>query len=154
MEGTAKHISHERSEAGIGLMEVIVGLLVALIVGSILLHLCKVGFAVYKLNAATSGVATELEMARDMALSRKEEVGVIFDAKGKRFGLDRNRNGRLDNIEAEELPSGVSLERDTIINFSRSGSLQSGSKQPHIIISNSRGSRKVSVSSMGAIDID
>lgn len=154
MERRAKQTSQGRGEAGVGLMEVIVGVLVMLIVGSILLHLCRIGFAMYKLNAATSGVAGELEMARNMALSRKEEVGVIFDAKGKRFGLDRNRNGRLDNIEAEDLPPGVNLARDETVTFSRSGSLNTGSKQPQIIISNTRGSRTVSVSSMGAIDID
>ena len=141
-------------EAGLGLMEAIVGLLVILIVGSILLHLGRMGFAMYRLNAATGGIAEELELAREQAIDRRATVSVIFDAKDKRFGLDRNGNGRLDSVEAEELPAGVEIAEDATVIFARSGNLAPGSKQPNIIISNTTKSRRVSVSKSGTVEID
>lgn len=135
-------------------MEVIVGLLVVLIVGSVLLHLGRMGFAMYRLNAATGGIAEELELAREQAIERRASISVIFDAKEERFGLDRNGNGRLDSVEAEELPAGVEIAEDAVVIFARSGNLAPGSKQPNIIISNTTKSRRVSVSKSGTVEID
>ena len=135
-------------------MEAIVSVLVALIIGSILLHLGRLGIAMYRLNSATSGIAEQLQLARDQAVGRRASVSVFFDAKEKKFGLDRNGNGHLDNAEAEELPSGVDLSEDAVITFARSGNLAPGSKQPNIVISNTRNSRRVSVSKSGTVEID
>jgi len=145
---------HTRSEAGLGLMEVIVGVLVTLIVGSILLHLIRLGYEMHKLNIATRGIAEKLGVAREQAMSNRQEFSVIFEAQKKRFGLDRNYNGRLDSIEANEMPEGVVISEDATVTFTRTGRLSRDSKEPQIIISNSRDSRKITVSSMGAIDID
>lgn len=141
-------------EAGLGLMEAIVGLLVVLIVGSVLLHLGRMGFAMYRLNAATGGIAEELEVARDQAIEHRASVSVIFDAKEKRFGVDRNGNGRLDGVEAEDLPVGVEISEDATVIFARSGNLAPGSRQPNIIISNTSKSRRVSVSKAGIVEVD
>lgn len=146
--------SRWRQDAGLGLMEAIVGVLVALIIGSVLLHLGRMGLAMYRLNSATSGIAEQLELARNQALGRRASVSVFFDSKEKTFGLDRNGNGRLDNFEAEELPSGVDISEDAVVTFARSGYLAPGSKQPNIVISNIRHSRRVSVSKSGTIEID
>ena len=143
-----------RQQAGFGLMEAIVGLLVVVIVGSVLLHLGRMGFAIYRLNAATGGIAEELELARGQAIDSRASVSVIFDAKEKKFGLDRNGNGRLDSVEAEELPAGVEIAEDATVIFARSGNLAPGSKQPDIIISNTTKSRRVSVSKAGTVEID
>ena len=154
MSDFSKPTSSRRSEAGLGLMEAIVGLLVILIVGSVVLHLGKMGFAMYKLNAATGGIAEELEIARAHAIERRTSISVIFDAKDERFGLDRNGNGRLDNVEAEVMPAGVEISEDAVVIFARSGNLAPGSKQPNIIISNTTKSRRVSVSKSGTVEID
>lgn len=154
MSAFSKPMSGQRREAGLGLMEAIVGLLVVLIVGSVLLHLGKMGFAMYRLNAATGGIAEELEIARAQAVERRASVSVIFDAKDERFGLDRNGNGRLDSVEAEELPAGVEISEDAVVIFARSGNLAPGSKQPNIVISNTTKSRRVSVSKSGTVEID
>ena len=143
-----------RSEAGVGMMEVIVGVLVALIVGSILLHLIRLGYEMHKLNMATRGIAEKLEVAREQAMSNRQDFSVIFEAEKKRFGLDRNYNGRLDSIEANEMPEGVVISEDATVTFTRTGRLSRDSKEPQIIISNSRDSRKITVSSLGIIDID
>lgn len=135
-------------------MEAIVGLLVALIVGSVLLHLGRTGFAMYKLNAATAGIAEELDLAREQAVARRESVSVIFKANEAVFGVDHNGNGRLDSGETEELPAGVEISEDAVVTFARSGNLAAGSKQPNIVISNTAKSRRVSVSKSGAIEID
>lgn len=154
MSAFSKPTSGRCREAGLGLMEAIVGLLVVLIVGSVLLHLGKMGFAMYRLNAATGGIAEELEIARAQAVERRASVSVIFDAKDERFGLDRNGNGRLDSVEAEELPAGVEISEDAVVIFARSGNLAPGSKQPNIVISNTTKSRRVSVSKSGTVEID
>lgn len=154
MSAFSNPTSDRRSEAGLGLMEAIVGLLVILIVGSVLLHLGKTGFAMYRLNSATGGIAEELEVAREHAMERRTSVSVIFDAKDERFGLDRNGNGRLDSVEAEELPAGVEISEDAVVIFARSGNLAPGSKPPNIIISNTTKSRRVSVSKSGTVEID
>lgn len=141
-------------DKGLGLMEVIFGVLAALIIGSIMLHLARMGHALYKLNSATNEVAQELERARTLAASANRPVTVIFDSKIRSFGIDRNGNGVLGSVEAKELPEGVNIAEDTVIGFARNGSLSSGSTEPRIEISNSRGSRNVSVSSLGAVAID
>ena len=135
-------------------MEAIVGVLLGLIIASLLLHLGRMGLSIYRVNSTTGGIAQELELARTQALSARTNVSVIFQAKEKRFGLDRNGNGRLDTFEAEDLPSGVDISEDAIITFSRSGYLAPGSKQPNIVISSTRQSRRVSVSKAGAIETD
>jgi hypothetical protein len=142
------------SNAGLGLMEVIVGLMAALIVGSILLHLGRMGFAMYKLSAATEGIAEELEGARTQARERHMSISVIFKADERVFGVDRNGNGRLENVEKEELPEGVDISEDAVVTFARSGNLAPGSRQPNIVISNTAKSRRVSVSNSGTIEID
>jgi hypothetical protein len=150
----SKPILHSRSEAGLGLMEAIVGVLVALIVGSVLLHLGRMGVAMYRINDATDGIAQQLETAREQAISRRINMNVIFKAKDRTFGVDRNGNGRLDAFEAEDLPVGVEISEDDVVTFSRSGKLVPGSKRPNIVISNTAKTRRVSVSSSGAIEID
>ena len=154
MKAVAKPLLRWRFEAGLGLMEAIVGVLVALIVGSVLLHLGRMGMAVYRINGATDGIAQQLEMAKEQAISRRINMNVIFSAKERTFGVDRNGNGRLDAFEAEELPQGVDISEDGVVSFSRSGNLVPGSKRPNIVISNTAKTRRVSVSSSGAIEID
>lgn len=154
MSAFSKPTSGRCREAGLGLMEAMVGLLVILIVGSVLLHLGKMGFSMYRLNAATGGIAEELEIAREQAIERRASVSVIFDAKDERFGLDRNGNGRLDSVEAEELPAGVEISEDAVVIFARSGNLAPGSQQPNIVISSTTKSRRVSVSKSGTVEID
>lgn len=143
-----------RDEAGLGLMESFVAILLGLILASVLLHLGRMGVAMYKLNSTTGGIAQELELARTQALARRVNVSVIFEAKEKRFGVDRNCNGRLDNFEAEELPSGVDISEDSIVTFGKSGYLAPGSREPKIVVSNTRNSRRVSVSKSGIIEVD
>ena len=154
MSDPSQTTSSRKGEAGLGLMEAIVSLLVILIVGSVVLHLGKMGFAMYRLNAATGGIAEELELARAQAIEHRVSLSVFFEAKEGRFGLDRNGNGRLDNVEAEELPAGVEISEDAVVIFARSGNLFPGSKQPDIIISNTTKSRRVSVSKSGTVEID
>ena len=152
MDGSSESINGR--EAGIGLMEAIVGLLVILIVSSVVLHLGRMGVAMYRLNSATRGIAEELELAREQAIDSRMSVSVIFESKDKRFGVDRNGNGRLDLVEAEELPPGVDIDENAVVIFGRSGNLAPGSKQPNIIISSTTKSRRVSVSKSGMIEVD
>jgi len=149
-----KSTTGRSNESGLGLMEALVRLLVVLIVGSVILHLGRMGFAMYRLNSATGGIAEELELAREEAIEHRATVSVIFNAKEKRFGVDRNGNGRLDTVETEELPDGVDISEDAVVIFARSGNLAPGSKQPNIIISNTSKSRRVSVSKAGVVEID
>lgn len=135
-------------------MEVIVGVLAALIIGAILVHLVRLGYGVYKLNTATNDVAQKLQLARELAMNGRQDVTVIFDSEENAFGIDRNANRRLDPIEADELPAGVSLSGSEAVTFLRSGNLQKDSQQPQVLISNTRGSHSVSVSSLGGIAID
>lgn len=154
MKALAKPILRSCSQAGLGLMEAIVGVLVALIVASVLLHLGRMGMAVYRINGATGGIAQQLELAKEQAVTRRINVNVIFSAKDRAFGVDRNANGRLDAFEAEELPQGIEISEDDVVSFSRSGNLVPGSKHPNIVISNTTKTRRVSVSNSGAIEID
>lgn len=146
--------SHRDSEAGVGFMEAITYILVAVILGSVILHLARLGFSMYRLNASTKGVAEKLELARELARSRNQQARVIFDAEESKYGIDRNGNKRLDSAEIEELPEGVTLSEDAVVIFTGSGALDKSSQEPQIIISNSRDSRSVSISSMGSVEID
>ncbi|HWP45313.1 MAG TPA: GspH/FimT family pseudopilin [Blastocatellia bacterium] len=135
-------------------MEVIVGSLLTLIIGSILLHFVRLGYAMYQLNSTTNYIAHELEKAREMAQVRNQNIGVIFQMQARRYGIDRNGNGKLEGAEAEELPEGVNISADSIVTFMRTGRLVLGSEEPQILISNTRNTRTVSVSSHGSIVID
>jgi len=141
-------------EAGFGLLEVLISLAGTLVVGSVLLHLGRTGFSMYRLNAAIGGITEELDVARQQSAARRVNVSVIFRAHEKLFGIDRNGNGRLDAIEAEELPDGVDIAEDVVVTCERTGGLARGSRQPNIIISNTAKSRRVSVSKSGIIEID
>jgi hypothetical protein len=135
-------------------MEVIVGVLATMIIGSILLHLGRTGLAMYKLNAAIGGITEELDLARQPAVARRVSVSVIFNSNSKVFGIDRNGNGRLEAVEAEELTDGVEISEDAVVTFESSGNLAAGSKQPNIVISNTAKSHRVSVLKSGAIEIN
>lgn len=135
-------------------MEVVVGVLVALILGSIFLHIIRLGYDLYRLNAASNAIAVELNRARQMAMTGNRMVSVIFDPEKNVFGIDRNSNGMLEHAEAEDVPGEVSLTEGTSISFMPTGSPPSNSKKPSITISNARGSRSISVSSMGFVEIE
>ena len=154
MKKNLRSKTRSHTENGLGLMEVIVGILVMLIVSSILLHLIRLGYEMHKLNSATTVIAEKLGVAREQAMTQRQDFSVIFEAENKRFGWDRNNNGRLDSAEADELPEGVGIAEDSVVTFTQTGRLKKGSKEPEIIISNTRNSRKITVSSLGAIDID
>jgi hypothetical protein len=142
------------NEKGLGLMEVIVGILLTAIIGFIALHLVNLGLAMYKLSSGAKEVAEKLENAKQLAVNQNKEVSVIFDSKENKFGIDRNSNGRLETVEAEEMPEGISLSQDGQITFARSGKPTKDSKEPAIVIRNTRDSKRVSVSSLGNIDIE
>ena len=141
-------------DAGRGLMEFIVGLLVLAIVSSIFLHVIRLGFAMYTLNAATSDVAQELKKAREIAIRENRKTSVIFDVDQNKYGIDRNGNGKLETGEAEDLPEGIALSDTSIISFMPSGNLPPKTKPPQIVISNDRNSKKVSVSALGSVEIE
>lgn len=142
------------SEHGWGLMEIIVGILLTAIVGFIALHLINLGVAMFKLSSGAKDVAQKLESARQLAINQNKDIGVIFDAKENRFGIDRNGNTRLETAEVEELPEGISISQDGFVVFNRTGKLTKDSKEPTIVIRNTRDSKRVSVSSMGSIEIE
>ena len=144
----------KRNEAGFGLMEVVIGVFVTLILCSVMLYLVKLGFAMYKLNTGTTSVAEQLEKARSLAMSKGEPVRVLFEYKRGKYGIDRNANSRLDPSEVEELPEGVSLSEDSVVIFTRTGTLALSSKTPQITISNTSDARRVKVSAAGAIEVD
>jgi hypothetical protein len=143
-----------RNEAGVGLMEVIVGSLCALIVTFVLLQVGRIAYAKIKLKWATESLAGELASAKELAAARGQNVCVIFDAKRNRYGIDRNGNGSLDSNEAEDLPEEMSLSEDAAVTFTKAGHLAPKSKEPQIILSNARDSHHVKVNSAGVIDID
>ena len=140
--------------SGRGLMEVIVGILVIAIVGSIFLHVIKLGIKMYTLNSTSGAVAEELNRAREIAIKENRKVSVIFDVQQNVYGIDLNGNGFLDGGEAEQMPDGLSLSDSTSVTFMPSGTLPPKSQDPHIGISNSRNSRSVSVSSIGAVSVE
>src|SRR5215471_19238689 len=141
-------------DAGRGLMEFIVGLLVLAIVSSVFLHVVRLGLAMYTLNAATSDVAQELKKAREIAIRENRKTTVIFDVDQNKYGIDRNGNGKLESGEAEDLPEGVAISDTTTISFMPSGNLPPKTKPPRITISNDRNSKKVSVSALGSVEIE
>ena len=141
-------------EVGRGLMEVIVGALIVLIVGSVFLHVIRLGWNMYRLNSATSVVAEMLNKARESAMKDDKKMSVIFDADQNKFGIDLNGNGRLDRAEAEDLPDGITISDASTICFMPTGSLPAKTKPPRIVVSNTRDSRSVNVSSAGSIDIE
>lgn len=143
-----------RREAGVGFMEVIVGLLIALIVAFIVIRLLRVGYEKFMLHTATTGVARELETAKELAQERGQNVTVIFNAKASIFGIDRNGDGKLDINEFEELPDAVKMAEDAAVTFSKSGKLAPKSKPPRIAIKSSGSSSNVTVSSIGLIEIE
>jgi hypothetical protein len=135
-------------------MEIIVGILLTAIVGFITLHLINLGVAMFKLSSGAREVAQKLETARQLAITQNKDVGVIFDSRENRFGVDRNSNGRLETAEIEELPEGITISQDGFVIFSRTGKLTKDSKEPSIVIRNTRDSKRVNVSSMGSIEIE
>jgi hypothetical protein len=141
-------------EFGVGLMEIIVGVLIAAIIGFIALHLVNLGLAMYKLSSGANSIAQKLENAKQTAINQNQEISVIFEAKDNIYGIDRNNNGRLESVEIEELPEGITISQDGLVAFSRSGKLTKNSKEPSIVIRNSRDSKRVSVSSAGVVDIE
>ncbi|HEU4386243.1 MAG TPA: GspH/FimT family pseudopilin [Blastocatellia bacterium] len=141
-------------ERGAGMMDVIVGALVVLILGSILLHIFRLGYAMYRLNEASATISQELTDARELAIKGNKKVSVIFDSDLNVFGIDRNGNGKLERGEAGDLPGDVVISEGTEISFLPSGSPPAKSKKPKITISNSKGSRNISVSSMGSVEIE
>lgn len=153
VDNTLKVMMRRRSEAGIGLMEFIFSLALLLILGSITAHLLGMAYRYYELKTATNLVADKLESARGMAKEQNQPIGVIIDFKTNRLGIDRNNNGKLESIEAEDLPASVSLSNDSTITFASNGKLQ-GNKPPRIVVSNSTISHAVRVSPLGVIEID
>jgi hypothetical protein len=144
----------DSAETGAGLMDMMVGGLIVLILGSILFHLFKLGYAMYRLNQASAVIAQQLNDARQLAIKANKTVSVIFDDQSTVFGIDRNGNGKLERYEAEEIPSGVMFSEAAEISFLPSGSPPATSKKPKITVSNSRGSRSISVSSLGSVEIE
>jgi hypothetical protein len=153
-EQTAKPKLLPAGEFGIGLMEIVVGVLLAAIIGFIALHLVNLGLAMYKLSSGANSIAQKLENAKQTAVNQNQEITVIFEAKDNRYGIDRNNNGRLESVETEELPDGVTISQDGLVVFSRTGKLTKNSKEPNVVIRNSRDSKRVSVSSAGIIEIE
>lgn len=155
-EALQTSLSHadQNNEAGIGLMEVIVGSLCLLIVTFVLLQVVRIGYSKIKLRWATESLASELTTAKDLAKARGQNVCVLFDAKRNRYGIDRNGNGSLDNNEADDLPEEMSLSEDAAVTFTKAGYLAPKSKEPQIIVSNARDSHNIKVNSAGVIDID
>jgi len=154
VKGKEEPIKSKRNEKGLGLMEVIVGILATAIIGFIGLHLVNLGLAMYKLSSGAKDIAEKLERAKDMAVSQNKDISVLFDAKENKYGIDRNGNGRLESAEYEEMPEGITLSQDGAVTFSRSGKPTKDSKEPSIVIRNTRDSKRVSVSSLGAVEIE
>jgi Tfp pilus assembly protein FimT len=136
------------------MMEVIVGILVVMIVGSIFVHVVRVGYQVYQLNSASGTVADELNKAREIAIKQNRKVSVVFDEEKNQYGIDLNGNGKLDGAEGEDMPEGISISDSAVITFLPSGSLPPKTKEPHINITNSRTSRSISVSALGAVSVE
>lgn len=154
MKGNIEPVKSKHNERGLGLMEVIVGILATAIIGFIGLHLVNLGLAMYKLSSGAKDIAEKLERAKDMAVSQNKDISVLFDAKENKYGIDRNGNGKLESAEYEEMPEGITLSQDGTVTFSRSGKPTRDSKEPSIVIRNTRDSKRVSVSSLGAVEIE
>src|SRR5262245_15703726 len=89
---------------GRGMMEVIVGLLVVMIVGSLFVHVVRLGYQVYQLNSASGTVADQLKRAREIAIRQNRKINVVFDEEKNQYGIDLNGNGKLDGAEGEDMP--------------------------------------------------
>jgi hypothetical protein len=140
--------------AGRGMMEVVVGLLVAVILGSIFVHVVKMGISMYTLNSTTGDVAEHLNRARSLAMSENRKVTVFFDVEKNVYGIDLNGNGKLDPGETEDLPDGIALAEDCAVVFLPSGNLPPKAKLPQITISSTHNSKNVSVSSFGTVSVE
>jgi hypothetical protein len=114
------------SDAGRGMMEVVVGLL----------------------------VADHLNRARSLAMTENRKVAVLFDVEKNVYGIDLNGNGKLDPAESEDLPEGIALTEDCAVVFLPSGNLPPKAKGPQIVLSNNRTSRSISVSSLGSVSVE
>lgn len=152
MEAQSKSL--RRPDAGVGFMEVIVGLLIAATVAFIVIRLLQIGYEKFILHTATASIARELETAREIAKERGLNVTVLFNAKASIFGIDRNGDGKLDINEFEELPDAIKLSGDAAVTFTKTGKLAPKSKEPHIAVRSNRGSHNVTVSSIGLIEIE
>lgn len=152
MEAQSKPL--RRTDAGIGFMEVIVGLLIAATVAMIAIRLLQMGYEKFMLHTATARIARELETAREMARERGLKVTVLFNAKASIFGIDRNGDGKLDINEFEELPDAIKLSEDAAVTFTKSGKLAPNSQAPQIAVRSPRGAHNVTVSSIGLIEIE
>jgi len=136
------------------MMEVIVGLLVVMIVGSLFVHVVRLGYQVYQLNSASGTVADQLKRAREIAIRQNRKINVVFDEEKNQYGIDLNGNGKLDGAEGEDMPEGIAISDSAVIVFLPSGSLPPKTKEPHIVLTNSRNSRSISVSAMGAVSVE
>jgi hypothetical protein len=152
--GLADNAETQSRDRGAGMMDFIVGALVVLILGSILLHIFRLGYSMYRLNEASAAISQELNDARQQAIKGNKKVSVIFETDQNVFGIDKNGNGKLERSEADDLPGGVQISEGAEISFLPSGSPPAKSKKPKITISNSKGSRNISVSSMGSVEIE
>lgn len=139
---------------GRGMMEVIVGILVVMIVGSLFVHIVRLGYQVYQLNSASGTVADELNKAREIAIRQNRKVSVVFDEEKNQYGIDLNGNGKLDGAEGEDMPEGISISDSAVVTFLPTGNLPPKTKDPRINITNSRTSRSISVSAMGAVSVE
>src|SRR5215470_5249965 len=142
------------SSRGRGMMEVIVGILVVMIVGSLFVHVVRLGYQVYQLNGATGTVADQLNRARQVAIKENRKVSFIFDEEKNQYGVDLNGNGKLDGAEGEDMPDGIAISDSAVIVFLPSGNLPPKTKEPRIVLTNSRNSRSISVSAMGAVSVE
>ena len=142
------------SSRGRGMMEVIVGILVVMIVGSLFVHVVRLGYQVYQLNGASGTVADQLNKAREIAIKQNRKVSVVFDVEKNQYGIDLNGNGKLDGAEGEDMPEGIAISDSAVIVFLPSGSLPPKTKEPRIVLTNNRNSRSISVSAMGAVSVE
>lgn len=150
--------SHQNADAasiaGRSIMEVVVGLLVAVILGSVFVHIVKMGISMYSLNSTSGDVAAHLNRARSLAISENRKVTVFFDVDKNVYGIDLNGNGKLDPGESEDLPEGIALAENCSVVFLPTGNLPPKTKGPQIILSNNRNQKNISVSSMGTVSIE
>jgi len=152
MEAQSK--PNHRADAGVGFMEVIVGLLIATTVTFVVIRLVQIGYEKVILHTATTGIARELETAREIAKARGQNITVLFNAKAGIYGIDRNGDGKLDINEFEELPDAIKIAEDAAVTFCKTGKLAPKSKEPHIAIRSNRNSHNVTVSNAGLIEIE
>jgi len=153
-KGQGREPSDLTAIAGRGMMEVVVGLLVAVILGSIFVHVVKLGISMYSLNSTTGEVAEQLNRARALAMKENRKVSVFFDVEKNQYGIDLNGNGKLDSSESEELPEGIALTESCSVVFLPSGNLPAKAKLPNIAISTTHNQKNISVSSFGSVSVE